>query len=141
MTRAPMLTAMVILAATIVACDDTASDSRQLTATNRAFTLDNWHAIKFPIRTTLSQTEAHFQADRDSAGTVVTCNTPSVRATEWDANGRQIADGLGVWSSDDTSIAVVDSLGWAHATHCYAPTIMWDSAFGANIRFTLTNAK
>jgi len=110
------------------------SQSRMIAPRDLRNVITNPNAIKLPIHTTLSAPSAHWRTVGDS------CETPAVRATAWDDNNRQIDDALGVWTSDDTSIAVVDSLGWAHAAHCGPPTVT-DTGVVVGIRFTLLYAK
>lgn len=137
MKQPAMLTAMIIIAATVTACENGTTATRSVAARDGSFVLANWRAIKLPIHVTLSTQDGHF-ADRPDGSCDV---TQGVRGTAWDANGRQIADSLGVWSSDNDTLATVDSLGFVTPKGCGQMPQLVGAIDSAGIRFTLTQSK
>jgi hypothetical protein len=91
----------------------------------------------------MSSVTATYSLIADTTASGSRCDTPLIRGTAFDANGRQIADALVWWSSADTSIAVVDSVGWVHASHCPvdASGILIDAPSTVSITATLKEFK
>lgn len=129
--------ALLAPVAFVVACDNRATETRNVAARDGSFVLTNWRAIKLPIHVTLSTQDAYV-ADRPDGSCDV---TQGVRATAWDDNGRQIADSLGAWSTDDPAIATVDSLGFVTPLGCGKPAQITWAMDSAGIRFTLNQTK